>query len=432
MNLRALAARILVDVHVNGVSLTDALANRLTALPDVQNQGLVQEMCYGVSRWWWQLDAIVALLLDKPLKAKDADIQHLIMLGLYQLQYMRVPDHAAVAETVAACGALKKMWAKNLVNAVLRNYQRRAEQIHLQLKDNPVAEFSHPQWLLDAIKNAWPQHWQTVLQANNAKPPMVLRVNLLKVQRSAYIEQLAAEGIGAQVLAYNNTGLRLENPVPVSQLPGFHDGLVSVQDGAAQLAATLLQLAPRQRVLDVCAAPGGKTAHILESQPDLQELIALDIDAGRLAKVSENLQRLGLNASVVAGDGQIPETWWDGKAFDRILLDAPCSATGVIRRHPDIKQLRKLADIQQVVEIQQHILRAVWPLLKSGGMILYATCSIFPQENEQQIRDFLASHPDATSVQLAGAWGMSLENGRQTLPGQDDMDGFYYACIKKK
>ena len=431
MNIRALAARILVDVHVSGASLTDALLNRLPALPDSQDQSLVQEMCYGVSRWWWRLDALVALLLDKPLKAKDADIQHLLMLGLYQLHYMRVPDHAAVAETVAACVELKKAWAKNLVNAVLRNYQRRVQELQAQLEGNTVAEFSHPQWLIDAIKNAWPQHWQTVLQANNAKPPMVLRVNLSRVARAEYMNQLTAAGVKAQAVAYNKSGIVLEQPLPVMKLPGFQQGLVSVQDGAAQLAATLLQLAPQQRVLDICAAPGGKTAHILELQPDLQELVAVDVDAERLEKVSENLQRLNLTATVKVGDGHTPDDWWDGKAFDRILLDAPCSATGVIRRHPDIKQLRKPADMARLVENQQHILSAVWPLLNSGGMILYATCSVMPQENEGQIRDFLQSHSDATTVQLTGAWGMALEFGRQILPGQDNMDGFYYACIAK-
>ncbi|WP_455366681.1 16S rRNA (cytosine(967)-C(5))-methyltransferase RsmB [Kaarinaea lacus] len=431
MNIRALAVRILVDVHVQGVSLTDALLNRLQVLPDVQNQGLVQEMCYGVSRWWWRLDAIIALLLDKPLKAKDADIKHLLMLGVYQLHYMRVPDHAAVAETVAACVTLKKAWAKNLVNAVLRNYLRRAEQLQPQLQDNAVAEFSHPQWLIDAIKNAWPQHWQTILQANNARPPMVLRVNLSLITRREYMNQLATAGIRAQAVAYNETGILLEQAVPVDQLPGFFDGLASVQDGAAQMAATLLQLAPQQRVLDVCAAPGGKTAHILESQPQLQELVAVDIDAQRLEKVTENLQRLHLTAAVKLGDGQTPQKWWDGKTFDRILLDAPCSATGVIRRHPDIKQLRKPADIARLVENQQRILDAVWPLLKSGGMILYATCSVIPQENEQQIQNFLRTHSDASVVQLEGTWGMVLEYGRQILPGQDDMDGFYYACLAK-
>jgi 16S rRNA (cytosine967-C5)-methyltransferase len=432
MNIRALAARILVDVHVHGVSLTDALLDRLPAVRELQDQGLVQEMCYGVSRWWWHLDAILALLLDKPLKAKDADIKHLMMVGLYQLHYMRVPDHAAVAETVSACLTLKKTWAKNLVNAVLRNYQRRAEQLHAQLKDNPVAEYSHPQWLLDAIKHAWPQHWQAILQANNARPPMALRVNLLKVQRRDYLNQLALASITAHATAYTDSGVLLEQPLPVTQLPGFQDGLVSVQDGAAQLAATLLQLAPGQRVLDVCAAPGGKTAHILESQADLQELVAVDIDAERLQKVSDNLQRLGLTANVIAGDAQQPQSWWDGEAFDRILLDAPCSASGVIRRHPDIKQLRKPDDMQRLVENQQHILSAVWPLLKSGGMILYATCSIVPQENEWQIRDFLQSHTDASTVQVPGTWGMALEYGRQILPGQDDMDGFYYACLIKQ
>lgn len=432
MNTRALASRILVDVNVHGVSLTDALAKHQSSLSNIKDQGLLQELCFGVTRWWWRLDAIVTLLLDKPLKAKDGDINHLLMIGLYQLQYMRVPDHAAVAETVAACLALKKAWAKNLVNAILRNYQRRADKIALQLKDNPVAEYSHPQWMLNRIKAAWPQQWQSVLQANNEKPPMVLRVNLRKTTRRAYHDQLMTAGMNADELRFTESGLLLQIPVPVDQLPGFAEGLVSVQDAAPQLAAILLQTEANQRVLDVCAAPGGKTAHILESQPDLQELVAVDIDSERLDKVSENLRRLGLSAKLIVGDGQAPEIWWDKKVFDRILLDAPCSATGVIRRHPDIKQLRRDSDIQQLVDIQQHILRAVWPLLRSGGMILYATCSILPQENEQQVHEFLGVYPDAISVKIAQSWGISQEYGRQVLPGQNSMDGFYYACIQKQ
>ena len=432
MNTRALAARILVDVNVHGVSLTDAMVKHSPSLSNPQDQGLLQEICYGVTRWWWRLDAIVGLLLDKPLKAKDADIKHLIMGGLYQLHYMRVPDHAAVAETVAACKALKKVWAKNLANAILRNYQRRAEKISKQLTDNPIAEYSHPQWLLDAIKLAWPQQWQSVLQANNEKPPMVLRVNLSKLSRTAYREQLTAAGIDAEELSTGNAALLLREPVPVDQLPGFEQGLVSMQDAAPQLAATLLQTAANQRVLDVCAAPGGKAAHILETQPDLKELLAIDIDARRLDKVTENMLRLGLTARLVVGDAQRPETWWDQHVFDRILLDAPCSATGVIRRHPDIKQLRRASDIQQLVEIQQHILQAVWPLLGSGGIILYATCSILPQENEQQIHDFLESHSDATAIKIEASWGITQQYGRQILPGQNGMDGFYYACIQKQ
>ena len=432
MNTRALAARILVDVNVHGVSLTDAMVKHSPSLSNLQDQGLLQEICYGVTRWWWRLDAIVGLLLDKPLKAKDADIKHLVMGGLYQLQYMRVPDHASVAETVAACKALKKVWAKNLVNAILRNYQRRAEKISKQLKDNPIAEYSHPQWLLDAIKLAWPQQWQSVLQANNEKPPMVLRVNLSKLTRSAYREQLLAAGINAEELSTGNAALLLHEPVPVGQLPGFEQGLVSVQDAAPQLAAMLLQTSANQRVLDVCAAPGGKAAHILETQPDLKELLAIDIDARRLDKVTENMLRLGLTARLVVGDAQQPETWWDQQAFDRILLDAPCSATGVIRRHPDIKQLRRASDIQQLVGIQQHILQAVWPLLGSGGIILYATCSILPQENQQQIHEFLGSHPDAAAIKIKASWGITQQYGRQILPGQNSMDGFYYACIQKQ
>jgi 16S rRNA (cytosine967-C5)-methyltransferase len=260
---------------------------------------------------------------------------------------------------------------------------------------------------------------------------MVLRVNVQKTSRDDYLQQLREQGIQAQAFAFNDCGVKLAQPVAVQNLPGFYDGRVSVQDGAAQLAAELLQLAAGQRVLDVCAAPGGKTAHILEHQPVLSELVAVDIDGDRLAKVDDNLQRLGLAATLMAGDAQAPEQWWDGRRFDRILLDAPCSATGVIRRHPDIKQLRRATDLPQLVNLQHKILTTVWPLLESGGMLLYATCSILPQENERQIGQFLASHQDSELLPIAAQWGTNQPAGRQILPGEHGMDGFYYACIQK-
>ena len=432
MNTRALAAKILTDVNACGVSLTDALAERQRQLSEKNDQALLQELSYGVTRWWWQLDAVIGQLLEKPLKAKDSDIKHLMMTGLYQMRYMRVPDHAAVAETVNATIALKKPWAKNLVNAVLRNYQRNAENIHAALQDNLVASYSHPKWLLEAIRAAWPQHWQSVLEENNQRPPMVLRVNLNKVMRATYREQLTSAGINSTEFLFSDAGLVLEKPVAVEQLPGFAQGHVSVQDGAAQLAAGLLQLGSANNVLDVCAAPGGKTAHILETKPALDQLLAVDIDSERLKKVADNLHRLGLHATLKVGNAQHPDAWWDKQGFDRILLDAPCSATGVIRRHPDIKQLRRVSDIQQLVALQQDILRAVWPLLVSGGILLYATCSILPQENALQIGNFLNSNKDAEIQNISGNWGVEVEYGRQVLPGQDGMDGFYYACIQKQ
>lgn len=432
MNTRTLAALVLTDVNVGGRSLPDALTAHQSALADPREQALLQEISYGVTRWWWRLDATISQLLDKPLKAKDGDIKHLIMAGIYQLDYMRIPDHAAVAETVNACTDLKKTWAKKLVNGVLRNYQRRSEAINRQLAQQPDIDCSHPRWLLQELKAAWPDQWPQIVDANNTRPPMVLRVNVQKTTRDDYLQQLRARDIQAQAFAFNDCGVQLAQPAAVQKLPGFDDGLVSVQDGAAQLAADLLQLEAGQRVLDVCAAPGGKTAHILERQPALAQLVAVDIDGARLAKVDENLQRLGLSATLVAGDAQAPDDWWDGRRFDRILLDAPCSATGVIRRHPDIKQLRRAADVAQLVNLQHNILTTVWSLLESGGMLLYATCSVLPQENQEQIRQFVASNRDSQLKPIAAQWGTNQPAGRQILPGQHGMDGFYYACIHKK
>lgn len=431
MNTRALAAQVVTEVFVDGASLTDALAKQHKHLSNEKDQALLQELCFGVVRWWWRFDAVLNLLMDRPFKSKDSDLKHLAMVGLYQLADLRIPDHAAVAETVNACADLKKLWAKKLLNALLRNYQRKSESILGELSNNVKYKYSHPQWLLDSFRKAWPDQWQQISDANNQKPPMVLRANQLKQSRAQYKKVLAAIGVSADEFPFGEAGLILEKPLPVEQLPGFDKGWVSVQDGAAQLAAGLLGLSAAKRVLDVCAAPGGKAAHILESAPGIEQLTALDIDRRRLEKVAETMERLGLVATLVEGDAQQPESWWDEQLFDHILLDAPCSASGVIRRHPDIKQLRRASDIPRLVELQAHILNAVWPLLGSGGMLLYVTCSILPAENDFQIGSFLESHSDASLVKIESDWGMQQQYGRQILPGQNDMDGFYYACIRK-
>jgi len=432
MNTRALAAKLLTDVNSHGVSLTDALQEQQRHLSDKSEQAFLQELCYGVTRWWWRLETILRQLLQKPLKAKDEDIKHLAMVGVYQLEFMRVPDYAAVAETVNACTDLNKTWAKNLVNALLRNYQRRAEAIKSQVMNDIEAQYSHPAWLIKLLQHAWPERWAAILDANNLKPPMVLRVNLTKIQRGEYMEHLSNAGMTANKFLYTDAGLILDKPVPVEMLPGFSQGWVTVQDGAAQLAAGLLRLDSARRVLDACAAPGGTTTHLLESNPTLDQVVAVDIDAMRIKKIAENLQRLGFTANLTVGDAAQPASWWDNKLFDRILLDAPCSATGVIRRHPDIKLLRRPADIQQLIQLQRKILNAIWPLLESGGMLLYATCSVIPDENAGQIENFLQSHADATCLELSSDWGVSMKYGKQIFPGQDDMDGFYYACIQKQ
>ena len=432
MNTRAVAALVITDVFVNGMSLTDSLAEHQKQLSVKKDQALLQEICFGVCRWWWRLDVILEQLLDKPLKSKDRDLKHLAMVGLYQLSNLRIPDHAAVAETVNACVDLKKVWAKKLLNALLRNYQRKSESISEALKKDWRYQYSHPQWLIDAFKDAWPDRWQQIVEENNQKPAMVLRVNQKKMTRAQYLEALESNDISATEFAYNNVGVILENPMPVEQLPGFGKGWISVQDGAAQLAADLLALANAKRVLDVCAAPGGKAAHILENSESVEHLSALDIDSARLKKVAENMDRLGLSASLLEGDAQEPEAWWDKQLFDRILLDAPCSATGVIRRHPDIKQLRRPSDIARLVELQGHILNAVWPLLHSGGILLYATCSILPEENSLQIGRFLELNSDASLMDDERPWGTKQLHGRQIFPGQHSMDGFFYACLQKQ
>lgn len=428
MNSRLVAARVLSRVLQNGQSLTAALDNVVPAVESGKDRAFVQALCYGVCRYYHRLDFILSQLLDKPLK--DVEVKSLILIGLYQLQFMRVKPHAAVSETVAA--ARKKPWAKSLVNAVLRNYQREQERIEQQVDQQLSAAVSHPRWLIDQIRQDWPQQSAQLFLENNRQPPMVLRVNQARTSREQYLRQLAEHDIGATPVAFCASAIMLDKPVSVDMLPGFDQGLVSVQDTAAQLAAQLLDVRAGQRVLDVCAAPGGKAAHILESQPQLNELVAVDIDAARMQRVNENLQRLKLEARLLVGDAATPETWWDGMPFDRILLDAPCSALGVIRRHPDIKLLRRDEDIAQLQALQKNILSAVWPLLATGGILLYATCSVLKRENELQIQAFLAEHSDAAQVPIDAGWGSPREFGRQIFTGESAMDGFYYARIVKQ
>jgi 16S rRNA (cytosine967-C5)-methyltransferase len=438
MNPRAIAARIIDQVCSESRSLSQAME----AVPPaaIDDRALIQEMCYGTLRNYHCLALIIDGLLKKPLKAKDGDVQALLLLGLYQLMSMRVPDHAAVSETVAATVALKKPWARGLVNGVLRNFLREGQQLTAKAEAVEEARWAHPQWFIDAVRKAWPDDWQAVLTANNQRPPMTLRVNQSQGDEAAYLAELSAVGIEAKRMLSTPGAIQLGQPVDVAMLPGFGEGRVSVQDAAAQWAAQLLRLEPGQRVLDVCAAPGGKTGHILEMAN--VEMVAVDIDPERLKRIEENLVRLGKTAHLIAGDAGDPSSWWDGSRFDRILLDAPCSATGVIRRHPDIKLLRRAGDIQTLVECQAQILDAMWPLLKPGGMLLYATCSVLPQENADQIAAFVSRQADAQCREIDADWGRRAGFGRQTLPGEGEkdstenhiggMDGFYYACLEKQ
>ncbi|MFC1750493.1 16S rRNA (cytosine(967)-C(5))-methyltransferase RsmB [Pseudomonadota bacterium] len=431
MDVRTAAAKALDDVIRHGRSLSSVLP-QWQARVQPKDQALLQELCYGVCRWHPRLDALVGKLLQKKLKPKDTDVRCLMLLGLYQLIYMRVPDHAAVSATVAVTGKLKKPWAKGLVNAVLRNAQRQQESLMQEVDANPVGQWAHPEWLVSRLQGAYPDQWQQILDANNQHPPMCLRVNHDKTTRSDYLRKLTDAGVDATETPCSEDGLMLAKAIDVESLPSFKDGHVSVQDSAAQLAAELLAAEEGDYVLDACAAPGGKTAHVLERQPGLAGMVALDIDAGRLERVKENFKRLQLKADIVVGDAAAPDSWWSGKQFDRIMLDAPCSASGVIRRHPDIKLLRRDTDIEQLSELQNLILKALWPLLKPGGMLLYVTCSVLPQENVKQLQRFCAEQGGATESPIRTEWGVKQAIGRQILPGQNGMDGFYYARLIKE
>jgi 16S rRNA (cytosine967-C5)-methyltransferase len=423
INPRQQALAVLQKVVGKGESLSSALP-AMDARLAAQDRAFIQMLVYGVCRWYWRLDALLRPLMKKPLKAKDSDVQLLLMLALYQLLDTRVPDYASVDAAVKLVPR-KKAWAVGLVNGVLRNFLRQREQLEQQLADDPQGYYAHPRWLIEGLQQDWPEHWQPILEANNRQAPMVLRINRQKISVEHYQAQLVQ---AASILG--DSGLVLEQACEVSQLPGYTEGWFSVQDAGAQQAAPLLDLQPGLRVLDACAAPGGKTCHMLELQPDLH-MLALDVSEPRLQRVRENLDRLGLDAELRCADAAEPDAWWDGQPFDRVLLDVPCSATGVIRRHPDIKLLRRADDIPRLMTLQQQMLRQAWRLLAPGGLLLYATCSVFKGENEQQLAEFLCDTPDAKDIIIQAEWGSACSHGRQILPGQDGMDGFYYALLQK-
>ncbi|MBY7916008.1 16S rRNA (cytosine(967)-C(5))-methyltransferase RsmB [Vibrio fluvialis] len=425
MNVRAAAAQVLFQVVDKGQSLSMALpAAQQNIRP--RDHALLQEICYGALRYLPRLESIANALMDNPLKGKQRVFHHLILVGIYQLSFMRIPAHAAVGETVEGAQDLKGPRLRGLINAVLRNYQRNQEQLDAQAVSHNAGKYGHPSWLLKLLQNAYPQQWEAIVEANNSKAPMWLRVNHQHHDRDAYQTLLNNENIDSSVHSQAEDALKLAAPCDVTKLPGFEKGWVSVQDAAAQLSLHYLQPQDGELILDCCAAPGGKTAHILERTQG-SEVVAIDCDDTRLKRVHDNLKRLNLSAKVVCGDARYPQEWWQGSQFDRILLDAPCSATGVIRRHPDIKWLRRAEDIAALAELQREILDAMWQQLKPGGTLVYATCSITPLENVLQVKDFLARTSDAQLV------GSELDNpGRQILPGEEDMDGFYYAVLTKQ
>ncbi len=431
MNPRLAAARALTAVLAGKASLASSLPTQLERVSE-RDKGLVQELAFGTARWQPRLSILALELLSKPFRKADQDVEALLLIGLYQLLYTRIPAHAAIAETVGCATALKKPWAKGLLNAVLRRAQREAETLLPLLEKDPVVLTAHPRWLQKSLKAFWPDDWLAICAANNSHPPLTLRVNQRVSSRDAYLAQLTECGIDGQATTFSQDGITLTTPCDVTTLPGFADGAVSVQDEAAQLAAGLLRLEPGQRVLDACCAPGGKTCHILESEAQLQEVVAIDLEPQRLERVKANLQRLKLQATLRSGDARALDQWWDGQSFQRILLDAPCSATGVIRRHPDIKLTRNADDIVALAQLQGELLDALWATLADNGILLYATCSTLPTENTEVIAAFLQRTSDAQELPFAAAFGKAQPHGQQLLAQVGGHDGFYYARLIKQ
>lgn len=421
-SLRLACVQLMQQLLSGGGSLTRLLPGYQARVVE-REQAQLQAWCYGFARYSGELSGIVNQLLDKPLRKKDLDVYLLMQLGIFQLRHTPTSAHAAVDETVKITKQLKKPWARGLINAVLRNYQRRAEELEGNLLESQ--RLSHPDWLLSRLQADWPDQWQEVCLQNNQQAPMTLRVNRQRGSTEGYQQRLQGQDCPAVLIPGAPEALSLENPAGVQQLPGFDTGDVSVQDAAAQLAAGYLSrfAAPGGRLLDACAAPGGKTAHALELG-HFSRVIALDQDAQRLQRVADTLERLHLAeaANLQAVDAAELAQWWDGDGFDAVLLDAPCSGTGVIRRHPDIKLLRRDSDIASLVALQALLLDRLWQTVKPGGFFLYATCSLLKAENEQQVQAFLARTDDAVLV----------AETRQILPGENGMDGFFYAPMGKR
>lgn len=425
LNLRSMAAQAVEQVVEQGQSLSQVLPALQQHVSD-KDKALLQELCFGVLRTLPQLNWLINKLMSRPMTGKQRTVHYLIMVGFYQLLHTRIPPHAALAETVEGAVVIKRPQLKGLINGVLRQFQRQQEEL-LEEFTRSDERFLHPAWLLKRLQKAYPTQWEEIIDANNARPPMWLRVNRHHHSRDEWLALLAEAGMEGFAHADYPDAVRLASPAPVHALPGFDQGWVTVQDASAQGCMTFLEPQNGEQILDLCAAPGGKTTHILEVAPDAQ-VLAVDVDEQRLSRVYDNLKRLGMKAEVKQGDGRFPAQWCGEQLFDRILLDAPCSATGVIRRHPDIKWLRRDRDIAELAKLQAEILDAVWPHLKQGGTLVYATCSILPEENSQQVAAFLARTPDAR----LSVTGTPDRPGQQNLPGMEDGDGFFYAKLIKQ
>lgn len=428
--VRAVAARSVARV-LAGENLDQALSIQpeFSEFQSENDGALLQALVYGTVRHHRLLATLARQMLNRRQNI-SSELLALLEVGLFQLRSMRIPPHAAVSSTVDACALLGHEFGRGLVNAILRRYQRHRNSLESALRDTPAVHCSWPDWMADTVLGDWPDQWQQILTTSNMPPPMTLRVNRRRISRPFMHEQLVRNGISASTVPIAEDALRLELPCPVVRIPGFMDGEVSIQDASAQLAAPLLVAQPGMRILDACSAPGGKTAHLLELTDDL-DLVALDVNGQRQTRTRENLERLGLKATLKTGDATKPDEWWDGRFFDRILLDVPCSGTGVIRRHPDIKWLRRTSDIPALVGRQMELLEALWPLLAPGGMLLYVTCSIFNAENVSVISEFLHCHQDGSDHPIEAGWGQRMQAGRR-LPPTSEYDGFYFARLLKR
>jgi len=431
---RAVAAEIVDAVVSGGRSLDAAIAEREGRVSPV-DRGLLRMLCFGVVRNHWQLQHWIGQLLSRPLKKRDSVINALLAVGLYQLQDTRIPDHAAVSQTVEAARQLRRPKLAGLLNACMRRFGR--ENLAEQAASGDEARWNHPQWLIERLQEDWPDDYEAILEANNSRAPMWLRANSMRQSAEEYQARLADDDKAAERIAGVPDAVRLSVPCGVDELPGFMDGDASVQDAAAQIAARWLMAHDPARVLDACAAPGGKSGHLLELGGDGLDLVAIDSDAKRIERVRENHKRLGLDATITVADASNPKEWWDGTPFDAVLLDAPCSATGVIRRHPDIKLLRRASDIDDLSALQGAILSALWQVLIPGGRLLYVTCSVLTAENDGVVQGFLEANDDAVEDTVLPNNNIRdlmrrKACGHQVLPGTAGLDGFYYACLVKK
>lgn len=393
------------------------------------SESLFREMAYGTCRFYPRIDWFIGKLLERPLRKKDRVLHFLLAVGIYQIEYMKTPNYAVLNETVEAVANLGRNWARKLVNGVLRNYLR--NRTHFELSDIPLHQAcAFPEFLFDRIKADWPEQYATILSASNSRPPLTLRVNLQSVSREQAMQAITEHAMPCVVTKDSPFGLHLLSPVHVQQIPGFCQGTVSVQDESAQLAVPELQPDENLNVLDACSAPGGKTSQILEQFPKSCQITAVDLNS-RCDLIHENLKRLKLNAHVVAGDLLNPRAWWNGNLYDRILLDVPCSGSGVIRRHPDIKYRRKPEDLDRFHQLQISLLESAWNLLRSGGIVLYVTCSIFKQENDHVIEAFMNLKRGGEILPISLIPGVTTRFGIQRVPGFQDGDGFYYCKIRK-